>query len=63
MKMDTSLDQEKKALLESLSQKVKELEDRLGYKAQGLDSEEQDRLDTLFHNANRMRRFVKPTDF
>lgn len=51
------------ALLESARLKVKELEKRLDYKPLGLDSQEQDRLDTLIHNANRMRRFIEPTDF
>lgn len=60
--MNSSTDEEKTALLESLHQKVKELEDRLGYKTHGLDPEEQDRLDALFHNAKRMRRFTQPTD-
>lgn len=60
--MNSSTDQEKTALLESLHQKVKELEDRLGYKTQGLDPAEQDRLDTLFHNAKRMRSFTEPND-
>jgi hypothetical protein len=51
------------ALLESVRQKVEELERRLDYKPQGLDPQEQDRLDTLIHNAKRMRGFIEPNDF
>ncbi len=62
--MTSSTDQEKNQdLLESLHQTVKELEERLGYKTQGLAKDEEDRLETLIHNAKKMRRFIEPTDF
>lgn len=51
------------ALLESLRQKVAELEELLHYTPQGLDQEEQDRLETLIRNAKRSRGFIEPTDF
>lgn len=61
--MNTSTDQEKnQVLLETLRQTVEKLEDRLGYKPQGLDPQEQDRLETLIDNAKRMRRFIEPSD-
>lgn len=50
------------ALLESVRQKVKELEGRLDYKPKGLNQQEQDRLDTMIHNSKRMRLFIEPTD-
>ncbi len=61
--MTTSDDRRKNSvLIESLRQTVEELEERMGYKAKELMPEEQDRLDTLLHNAKRMRRFIEPTD-
>ncbi len=61
--MTTSDDRRKNSvLIESLRQTVEELEERMGYKAKELMPEEQDQLDTLFHNAKRMRRFIEPTD-
>lgn len=63
MQMTFSTDHEKnQALLESTRQRVKELEDRMGYKSQGLGEEEKDRLDTWIHNVKVMRRFIEPTD-
>jgi hypothetical protein len=50
------------AVRDSVRQKVKELEERLNYQPQGLDQQEQDRLDTLIHNAKVMRGFIEPTD-
>lgn len=62
--MTSSTDQDKnQGLLESLQQTVKELEEKLGYTTKGLGKDEEDRLDTLFHNAKKMRRFIEPTDF
>lgn len=61
--MDAKQEINHEALLESARMKVKELEERLDYDPQGLDQQEQERLDALIHNANRMRGFIQPTDF
>lgn len=61
--MDSKEKPNNEVLLESVRKKVKELEERLGYKSQGLDQWEQERLDASIHNANRMRGFIQPTDF
>lgn len=45
--------------LKQVRQKVEELEKRMGYKAQPLTEEEQERFDAKFHNALRMRRWVE----
>jgi hypothetical protein len=45
--------------LKQVRQKVADLEKRMNYKAQPLSEEEQERFDTKFHNALRMRRWVE----
>ncbi len=44
------------SLLTRVRDKREELEKRLNYKAQPLSREEQERLDTEFHNAQRTKR-------
>ena len=45
--------------LTSAEQRVADFEIRMNYKAQPLSEEEQERLDTKFHNALRLRRWVE----
>ena len=51
------------ALFESVRLRVKKLDAQMNYKAKPLLLTELERLDTFFHNANRMRRFAEVIDF
>ena len=46
-------------ILDAARKTVAELELVMNYKAKGLSDQEQVEFDALFHNANRMRRWVE----
>ena len=50
------------ALLEAVRKSVAELEYRMNYTAKSLPDCEKDRLDTEFHYAMQMGRFVEPSE-
>ena len=59
MNEDENLTVAQQQHLKQVRQKVEELEKRMNYKAQPLSEEEQERFETKFHNAQRMRRWVE----
>jgi hypothetical protein len=59
MTEDENLTVAQQQFLMQIRQKVEELEKRMNYKAQPLSEEAQERLDTKFHNAVRMRRWIE----
>ena len=59
MTQDENLTVAQQQFLKQITQKVEEFEKRMNYKAQPLSEEAQERLDTKFHNAIRMRRWIE----
>jgi len=59
MTEDENLTVAQQQFLMQIRHKVEELEKRMNYKAQPLSEEAQERLDTKFHNAVRMRRWIE----